>query len=293
MKKAFGILVPLILWAPLLFAQVKFTATASKTSVGVGERFEVNFHINANADKFTPPDLRAFQVLYGPNTSINQVVNNNGDTTFDITYSCILVAKKEGTFDIDAAAILVNAQNLLSNSLKINVKGQFPTGQQQQFNVTDPFAAEDSLQSTPVDATTLSKLIFIRAETDKTHAYVGEQIKVTYKLYTRVNITSGQLGKAPALKGFRNHDVANSNGQNNPLTTENVNGMQYKVIMIKQLMVSPEHAGDLTIAPLTMATILQIPKKGTFDNPSGNYHQLKYELKSAPVIIHAIALRSK
>lgn len=291
MKKAFGILVYLILWAPLLFAQVKFTATASKTTVSVGERFEVDFDINANADQFTQPDLNAFQVLYGPNQSTNQMVYN-GDTTFDIKYSCILVAKKEGSFNIDAAGIAVNGQNILSNSLKIEVKGQFPAGREQQIKIPDPFAAEDSLQSAPVNIKNLAKQIFIRAEADKTNAYVGEQIKVTYKLYSRVNIASCQLSKAPVMKGFRNRDVANPKGNIPSPTTENVNGMNYTVIIIKQLVISPEHAGDLTIAPLIISTILQIPDKGAYDNPSANYHQLKYELKSAPLFIHAIALRS-
>lgn len=293
MKKAFGILVPLILWAPLLFAQIKFTATASKTSVSLGERFELNFSINASAEQFTSPDLNAFQVLDGPNTLVNQMANN-GDTTFNTTYSCILVAKKEGTFNVDAT-VLVNAQNVFSNSLKINVKGQFPAGQQQQFKIPGPFSAEDTSQSAPEDAKTLSEQIFIKAETNKTHACVGEQISVTYKLYTRVRVSmrTVKLDKAHALKGFRNHIVANPNGQNSPWTTEHVNGWKYDVCILRQLVVSPEHAGDLTIAPLTMETILQIPEKGAFYNPSGNYHELKYELKSAPVIIHAIALRSK
>lgn len=291
MKKAFYLLLLLILWVPLIFAQVKFTTTTSKTNVAVGERFRVVYSINANFDQFTLPDLGAIQVFSGPNAVINQIANN-GDTTFDVTYSYMLVAKKEGTFDIGAASVVVNGQKLLSSSLKIEVKGQFPAGQP-QINIPDVFAAGNSLRYDTVDIKTLPKQIFIKVEADKTHAYVGEYIKVTYKLYTRVNITKGQLDKSPAPKGFRKQDAANRNGLKTPWTTENVNGMRYGVTIIKQLVVSPEHAGDLTIAPLVMSTILQIPDKGAFDNPSGNYHQLQYELKSAPLIIHAVALRSK
>jgi hypothetical protein len=291
MKKAFCILIPIILWVPLIFAQVKFTATASKTSIAVGERFVVNFSINANTDQFTPPDLSAFQVLTGPNVSRN-ITANNGDTTFDVTYGFMLVAKKEGTFDIATASMVVGAQQLFSNSLKIQVKGQFPAGQQ-QIKVPDPFAAEDSSRSALVDIKTLGKDIFIKAEADKTHAYVGEQIKVTYKLYTRVNILKGQTDKVPKLKGFLNRDVAKPNWHKTPWTTEKVNGMNYNVVIIKQLILSPEYAGNLTIPSFTTNTILQIPEKGTFDNPLGTYHPLNYKLKSNPIIIHAIALRSK
>ena len=124
MKKAFGILVPLILWAPLLFAQGKFTATVSKANVGVGEQFELDFSVNANGDRFTPPDLSVFQLLSGPNMSTSETMVN-GVTTFDNTYSYILVATKEGTFNVGAAAIVVGGHTLLSNSLKIKVKGHF------------------------------------------------------------------------------------------------------------------------------------------------------------------------
>ena len=283
MKKISRILVLLILWTPLLFAQGKFTATASKTNVGVGEQFEIDFSINANGEHFVPPDLGALRLLTGPNiaTNVNIV---KGDTTFDSTYSYIVVAPKEGTFNVGAATIEVSGQTLLSNSLKIEVKGLAPAGQR-QIKVPDPFVAEDN--SAPVDIKNIGKQLFIRAEADKTHAHVGEQIKVTYKLYTRVNIMSGKVDKAPDLKGFRNHDVPNPSDQKYALLTENVNGLKYRVIIIKQCVVSPEHAGYLTIPTLTMATILEIPEKGAFDNPSGIYHQLKYELKSDPVIIHA------
>jgi len=182
MKKAFGILVPLILWAPLLFAQVKFTATASKTNVGVGEQFEVDFSINANGDRFTPPDLSVFQLLSGPNMSTSEAISN-GVTEFNNTYSYIFVATKEGTFNIGAAAIVVNGHTLLSNSLKIKVKGQAPAGQQaqqQQIKVPDPFADDDNSKPAPVDTKNLAKQIFIKAEASKTQAYVGEQIKVAY-----------------------------------------------------------------------------------------------------------------
>jgi hypothetical protein len=293
MKRAFGILVPLILWAPLLFAQGKFTATASKTNVGVGEQFEIDFSIDANGDRFTPPDLNIFQVMSGPNMSTSETMVN-GSTTFNNTYSYIVAATKEGAFNIGAAAIIVNGHTLLSNHLKIIVKGHAPPGQQaqqQQMKVPDPFADDDnSNKPAPVDTKNLAKQIFLRAEADKTHAYVGEQIKVAYKLYTRINIAGGQVDKAPDLNGFWNQDVPNPAGQKNTWTTENVNGIKYSVTTIKQSVVFPEHAGDLTIDPLTMITVLQIPVKGLFDNPFGDYQQLKYELKSTPIIIHAEAL---
>lgn len=291
MKKAFCILVPLILCVPLLFAQVKFTATASKTSVAVGEQFKVIFSIKANADRFDLPDVGAFQV-YNTNEARN-VITNHSDTTFDLTYSCIVAAKKEGIFYIGPAAVVVNAKDVFSDSLKIEVKGRFPAGQQQEVNIPDPFADQYISEPGHEDMKALAKQIFIRVEADKTDAYVGEPINVTYKLYTRVDIVGTRFGKAPALKGFRNHGVIQPNEQANAWTIKNVNGVDYHVTIIKQFLVSPAHSGDLTIAPLTMAATLQIPEKGGIDNAEGSRHELKYELKSPAVIIHTIAVREK
>ena len=290
MKKAFSILVVLILYGTQLFAQVKFIASASKTSLGIGEQFELKFSIKGNANQFFPPDLSDFQVLYGPNASFNQTVNN-GDTTFDILYKYILVAKKEGAFDIGAATIVVSGQTFSSNSFKINVKGHFQAGQQ-QIKLLCP-SAEDSTRATLADTKTLSKQIFIHTEADKTHTYVGEQIKVNYKLYTRVDIVKGQLEKIPALKGGRIKDVVNPKGQENPWTVEKVNGIYYRATIIKQFMIYPEHVGDLTIPALTIDAVLKIAEKGTLGDSSNNYHQLNYQLKSMPVIVHVKALSSK
>jgi hypothetical protein len=167
MKKAFYILVPLILWSSQLFAQLKFKAVASKYSVCVGERFEVKFSTNANGGQFSQPDWGAFQMLYGPNSSVSQIVNNS-DTTFNLTYSCIIVAKKEGTFNIDSASIMVGAQQVFFNSLQIKVKGQFAVGQQQKFKVPDTYISENSSKSAPVDIKTLANYYQLKYELKST-----------------------------------------------------------------------------------------------------------------------------
>jgi hypothetical protein len=296
MKKTPGILLPLILWAPLLFAQGKFIATASKTNVAVGERFQIDFSLNANGARFTPPDLSAFYLLTGPNLATNENIAN-GDTTFDNTYSYILAATKEGTFTIDRAVITVNGYiTLLSNPLKIKVKGQLSADQlaMQQVNVTNPDVDKDNVIATPAGIKNLAEQIFVKVEVDKVHVYVGEQIKVAYKLYTRVNLAGGKVVKSPDLKGFREQDVPNPAGQKNTWTKENVNGMKYNVANIKQFVIFPKHTGNLTIGLFSMATVLQIPvKEGTLNNPTDNYKEYKYEVKSAPVIIHVVARPSK
>src|ERR1700761_8322734 len=152
MKRAVYIISFLLFSATSLFAaDLKFTASVSKSQVGVGEQFEVDFTINGTGTRFTPPDLSAFQLLSGPNEAVSATVIN-GASTVSTTYSFILSATKEGTFNIPAAAIVVNGHTLISNSLKIKVQGQAPPQQNAQ---TQQQAAPPPDDNTPPDTKSL------------------------------------------------------------------------------------------------------------------------------------------
>jgi hypothetical protein len=290
MKKGYYILSFLLLWTTLLFADPKFTAIASKSEVAVGEQFEVDFSLDGGGEHFIPPDFHGFQVLSGPNPSTS-MTSINGVTTYNTTYGYIVTATKEGTLTIDAAAIISAGHTLTTNSLKIKVKGQFTQAQQQaqqQQGMGGPpqqaAQPDDNAQPTTMD---LSKQLFIRAEVDKSAAYVGEQITLDYKLYTRVGILASQPDKAPDLNGFWNQDVVNKDPR--PVwKTETYKGLKYNTVIIKQTVLFPEHAGDLTIDPfaITFVAQIQLPSRNILDDMYGNVKNVKYQAKSAPLTIH-------
>lgn len=287
MKKAFGISAILLLWATFVFGQLKLTAKASKATVAINEPFEVDFAINANGGNFTAPHFSDFRVLFGPNLLTNESIVN-GDTAFNNTYKYIIIAKKEGSYNIGTASIVVDGHTtLLSNLLKIKVKGQISQSQQDQLLVQQESNMLQPAFDT-VDIKNLSKQIFIKVEADKTHAYVGKPIKVTYELYSCVDIDSSMINKAPDFSDFRVQGVPDSGPRKIGSTPEYVNGKKYNVSILAQCMVFPKHAGDLTITPLIMAAVLplQSPRKMAADSSSGDAMQFNYEFKSDSVIIH-------
>lgn len=290
MKKRLYILSFLVLLPTLLFAQVKFTATASSSQVGTGEQFEVDFTVQGNGDNFNPPDFSNFQVLSGPNMS-QSMTSVNGSTTYTTGYSYILSATKEGTFIIGPASINVNMRGLKSNPLTIKVvKGQPVQQQAQQAQAQQ----QQVTGATVGNSQSIAKSLFIRAEVDKTRVYQGEQLTVNYKLYTRVAILGSGLDKAPDLNGFWNQDVM-KNGQAVQWKVEDYKGQRFNVATIKQTILFPEHAGDLTIDPisLTLSVRLQQPGSGDiFDQVfgGGGFKDINYKVSSPPVIIHAMPL---
>jgi hypothetical protein len=288
MKKGLYILSFLLLWSTMLFAQVKFTANAGRTEVGTGEQFEVDFTVNSNASDFNPPSFEGFQVLSGPNQS-QSMMDNNGVVTVTNGFSYILAATKVGTFIIGPATINAGGKVLRSNPIRLKVvKGQAAQQNNQQGQV--PGQQEVSEGNT----SDVSKLIFMRAEVDKTHVYQGEQITLNYKLYTKVGIL-GRTGedKAPDLNGFWNQDVLVKGKPPEP-TIETYKGQRYNVIILKQTILYPEHSGDLTIDSYALSLAIRIQQRGSGDifeqMFGGGTKDIKYKVVSPPVTIHVMPL---
>src|SRR6185436_335510 len=98
------------------FAQdVTFTATTGSSTVGAGEQFQVTFSVNGNASKFQAPTFKDFEVLMGPSQSMStQIIN--GSFSQSVSYNYVLIAQREGTYEIGPATVEVNGKKLQSNS---------------------------------------------------------------------------------------------------------------------------------------------------------------------------------
>ncbi len=285
MKLKYHILTLLLFCTTYLYAQdVKFTASVSKNEVATGEQFQVDFSINGQIDEFTPPNFSGFQVLSGPNTS-QSVSIINGRTTVSAAYSYILMGVKEGEFTIGSATTTYNGRKLSTNEIKIKViKGRPVQTNRQNLNATD-----DGVQQG--NSADLSKSLFIRAVVDKSNVYVGQQITLSYRLYTKIGIEQSQVDKLPDLNGFWNEDVKNLAQQQQQAQwhIETLNGVRYEAADIKQTILFPDHAGNLTIDPIEMTFLVrqQAPARDIMDQFFGSFKEVKYKVKSPPVVIHA------
>jgi hypothetical protein len=285
MKVKYYILTFLLFWTSILIAQdVKFTAGVNKTTVGTGEQFQVDFSVNGSSSNFNPPNFSGFQVLSGPNVSTS-MESINGATTVTNSYSYILMAVKQGEFTIGPAAIVVNGKRLSTNAIRMKVvKGQPVQQSSGQSNGADNSIIEGNTAD-------LAKSLFIKAVVDKTNVYLGEQLTVSFRIYTRVGIEDSRLDKVPDLNGFFNQDIKNPQQQQQvQWHVETYKGLKYNTADLKQTILFPEHAGNLTIEPMEMTLLVRQPvqSKDIMDQFfGGSFKQVRYKAKSAPVVIHA------
>jgi hypothetical protein len=288
MKLKLYILSLLLLCTNLLYAaDPKFTVSVSKTEVGTTEQFEVTFTVNANATNFTAPSFNGFLVVSGPNTSQSMSMIN-GVTSSSVAFSFDLIAVKEGTYTIGPATIVVNGKQLSTNPIKIKVvKGAAAPQNNNQAQAQAQNGPDPRINSgKPGD---ISKNLFILAAVNKTSAYIGEQLTLSYRLYTRVAIVNNELEKLSDLNGFYSQDIKVPD-QTVHWRVETYKGLKYNVTDIKQNILSPEHAGDITIGPMIMDFIVReaaaSQSRDPFDQFFGGYNDVKYKIKSVPVVIH-------
>ena len=286
-KLKLGLLLSFLIIGYSAFAQNAFlSATASKSTVGVGEQFQVTFTLNCDGQNFRSPDLSNFNVLSGPNKSSSiSIVNNSYTQTLSFTF--FLQPKSEGAFKIGPASIEVQGKKINSNIINLTVvKGNPPAGNNQNNN-------QGNNQSSGIT----DKNLFVRAIVSKSSVFEGEALTVTFKIYTNIDVNSYSVSKAPAFNGFWNQDIEIPNPP--PTSVEVIDGVRYTTAVIKKAVLFPQQSGVLTIDPMELECIARIRVRnqrmadpfGMFNDPFfsdafGGVQQVKCNAKSISVKVN-------
>ena len=254
--------------------------------VEVGRRFEVRYQVNAHASDFRGPNFKGLSVLAGPMSSSSSsisIINGQRSSSVTTGYTYIIMPDQEGTFSIGGASCMVDGKKLTTPGFTIKVeKGSGNAqaanngnsrGQRQQGNYRDNQASEPSSQS--IDGNTL----FARASVNKKNPYQGEQIILTYKIYTQVSLQQFQIDKLPGNKGFWAEDL--SEGKQVKQYEETIDGRRYSVAEIRRGALFAQESGKLTIEPLDLNVLAMVQRRrqrtGTiwdfFDDPFFNSAQ--------------------
>lgn len=261
MKKIFGLLLFIVCVAPMtLRAQddPKLTVS-SKKQVVVGERFQVVFEANAEGKGFSAPSFDGFTVVGGPFTSSSSsfsMVNGSMSHTVKNTYTYALQAYKEGTFHIGSASLTVKGNKISSEPFDIQVLPDDGSYATTSSGGTSSGSNQGSQNTN--DPQVSGKDLFLKMLPTKKAAYVGEQIVLTYKLYTKVPVSSLQVDKMPSYAGFWTKDISDNNNGSLRQSSEYVNGMEYTVAEIQKIIVVPQRSGKLNIDPMSIECIAQI-----------------------------------
>ena len=234
---------------------------SAKKQVVVGERFQVVFEANAEGKNFQAPSFEGLSVVGGPFTSTSSsfsMVNGSMSHTVKVTYTFALQAYQEGTFRVGAASLTVKGNKISSEPFEIKV---LPDDGSHSNNSSSGYAGGSSQggqQQSSNDPEVSGKDLFLRVIPSKKSAYVGEQVVLTYKLYTKVPVSSLSVEKMPSYAGFWTKDVSDNNSGALRQSSEYINGIEYTVAEIQKVVVVPQRSGKLSVDPMTIECIAQI-----------------------------------
>ena len=271
-----------------------FIAQVSKNKVAVGEVFQIAFTINGAGGNVSLPDLnKDFNIAGGPNQS-NSMSMVNGNISQSTTISIFLAAKKEGKFTIGAASCVSGNSKLETKPFYIEVgKGATQQNTQPGNQTTQGNPNQQPQQNQAVTAVGNEEL-FVRTFLSKSKCYLGEQLILTQKVYSRVDLRGFQNVEFPAYNGFWSQIEENTKPIE--LKQENVNGINYYVADYNRVFLFPQRAGNITVEPIELECIVRRQTKQQPRNifeqffGAGGYEDVVVKVKSKAVKVEVLDL---
>ena len=265
-----------------LFAQT-FSASVDKSIVGAGEQFTLTLSVDGatGVSNLKLPDMPNFMVLSGPNQSTNmQWVN--GQVSQSISFTYILQPRDVGKFTIGSASVNVGGKTLQTKPIAIEVlKGAPPQQKQRQGNQQQGSVEQQ-----------IAENLFLRAVVDRAKVYQGEQVTVTWKVYTRVNIVNYQLSKQASIPNAWTEDLEIP--QQVSLIREVYEGKQWNVGVLKKTALFPTQSGTIEIHPLEVECVVQVQTQRQSNNPFdhffGNVQNVNHQTASQKIKIEVMPL---
>ena len=296
-------------------------ARISNDRIGANEYLQVAFVVGNMTEEvnFEAPAFRQFQVVQGPmmgQSSNISITNGKRTVTHSITYTYVLKPKSTGTLTVEPASITVNGRKVATGPIRVEVLKDNPNANAQRGRPAyeDPFDEMDRMmeemmrrqqqamqrmmqqmedpqprtaQGNPEEfqEKDLAKNLFIKAEVDNTNPYIGQQVNVTYKLYTRLQM-SMQMTAMPSLKNFWSKEIPLPPDQQP--TRETIDGRQYEVFTLKKTALFPNASGNLVLDPAKAQGKVVVAEK-VGDTPYGTQwggKELDLTISSKPVNIN-------
>lgn len=221
----------------ILPADISISASVDKNVVSLNEQISLQITVSADTTNIPQPkipQLTDFQVYSSGRSQNISIIN--GQVNSSVTFSYVLVPKKIGEFEIPPITLEYQGKTFQTQPIKIKVEKQ--TSQQQLPTEKNIYKGT-------------RKDIFIETFVDKKKAYVNEQITLTFRFYTRVNLLSQPQYLPPSTAGFITEDLP---PQRNYYTI--INSQRYYVSEIKTALF-PTSAGKFTIGEATVKCMIE------------------------------------
>ena len=208
--------------------------------VAVGEVFRIEFTSNTQPKSFRAPDFGGLDILAGPTSSTSKFSSVSGGNMIQETkysYVYVLQAAAEGEYTISESSVEIGRDSYKTKPITIRAIREPDRDESQQGQVT--VAPDD---------------IILRAEVDKTSAFKGEPVRVTYKILYRVPVTGLENRRMPSFNGFWTQQLNNKHG----IQREEYKGKIYDTQVLAEYLIYPQQSGKLVVDPMEATAVARL-----------------------------------
>ena len=237
-----------LLWAQGIDAQdVTVQASVDRTRVEVGDLIQFTVEVEAaqmgrvSAPQVPTPDgLQLTGSTSSTSMSVN-IVNGEMTTKRTTTYHFSFRAQRTGTYVLGPAQLAHDGKTIRSDQVRVEVVKRSGRPQTRPAPSTGRSMGGAELRE-------IEQNLFLQAIPEKRMVYVGEQVGVTYKLFTRYDLRNVQYGHVPTFTGFWAETVFDAQRLN--MQREVVDGRAFNTALLKRLALFPTTAGKHALEQL-------------------------------------------
>ena len=244
-------------------AAVEVRADADRSEVGLPDTFVLTVRASdaPRGSSLGLPEMDGAEVLStsrGMSTSI-QVGSSGPMLRQELTLTAVLRPTRVGRLTLAPAELHTPDGVVKSNSVTLTVqrahvpgpstarpgRPDLPPFPSPFGDGDDPFAA---LRDREAARPRAEGDLFLRSEVDHREVFVGEQVTLSFWIYSRVDLSRVDNVGMPKLDGFWSEDIDSPSTLNfEPRTVE---GVPYRAYLLKRLALFPIKAGNRDIGPV-------------------------------------------
>ncbi|MSS72631.1 MAG: protein BatD [Candidatus Latescibacteria bacterium] len=267
---------------------LSFVATVDQTRVALDGQITLTLTVTGEGLGGVPdPTLPAMNdlAIAGTNSSSStqiSFVNGSMTATKTVEFIYALRPMKVGTFTIGAASIQVEGKTYATDPIQVEVVpgGAGGGGRGGIATPSQPGSSE---------VAELEKNLFLEVTPDRRQVYVGEQVTLLYKLFTRYGLQNVQYSKVPTYTGFWAEALFDAQQLN--FQQEVRNGKAFNTALLKRVALFSTTAGSKTLDEMDIGCDIPVRSRGgPFDDFEFFGRAQRVTLRSDPLKIEVLPL---
>ncbi len=267
----------LTITACALSAAWNVSSSVSSNRIGIDDNMVLIITVsgdqieNHQQPSFPTSDDWAFAGISRSTSTNFQLVGGRMSKEITYTYHLTLAPTRKGTLSVPSIPVVANGETKHTSTFQVEVVDGSLSGRSTPSRQTP----------TPVqpEAGDIRENVFLTATVDKKEAVVGEQILVTYTLFTQYELTNVSFSREPTFGGFWAQNLYRAKRLDYQRRT--IDGKVYHAVVLGKWALFGLSPGEKTLEPMEL-TATALTRRDFFGFMTGGQN---VEVKAKPVKI--------